>query len=363
MLVKGTSSLSVHKGHILLIQLGDIGDVVLTLPTLKALRQYFPGRRLFVCVREQARDLMEDIPLADEVLSIRKAFKGKTRWIAHQQTVLKTLVGNRFYLTIDLRTGTRGAVLTALSMARYRIGRFADPAGWWRNRVFTHLIRPENEKAQYAAEHNLNIIAPFGWSTSDIRPCLPVGGTRKKGALRLLTEAGVPENRPCIAVHPFSLWAYKEWRQDGVIALINRIKADYDVSVLITGAPYETERVTPILRGCRTRVYSLVGKTSIGDIPAILQSCRCFIGVDTAALHIAAAVGTPTLGIFGPSAPVNWAPRGESHGVVTRGFSCQPCRQKGCQDSETSRCLDELNAETVYGAVTEMFRKTGVSPL
>jgi len=84
---------------------------------------------------------------------------------------------------------------------------------------------------------------------------------------------------------------------------------------------------------------------------ALLQRCDLFIGVDSAGLHIAAAVGTPTVSIYGPSAPASWAPRGSSHLVVQKDWPCVPCRRKGCDDSEQCRCLDELTVEEILQAV------------
>ncbi|MDZ7697002.1 MAG: putative lipopolysaccharide heptosyltransferase III [Deltaproteobacteria bacterium] len=362
MLIKGKPDITDHDGAVLLIQLGDIGDVVLTMPALKALRHGFPDRKLIMCVRDQAGDLVTDCPWADETLTIKKNNANRSSWMAHQTRILQTMVGNRFYMAIDLRTGTRGGILTALSMAHYRIGRFAEPKALWRNRIFTHLVKPENERTQYAARHNLNILAPFDIGTSDIRPHLTVPQSRTQRALQLLRETGVPQDRPLIAIHPFSLWKYKEWRTNALIALIDGIKERYDVSIIITGAPEEAKRVKAIIQACKRKVVSLAGRTAIGDLPALLQRCHLLIGVDTAALHIAAAVGVPTVGIFGPSDPMTWAPRGASHAVITRKCSCQPCRQKGCQGSEFSRCLDELDSETVLSTVKPMLEKSGIHP-
>jgi heptosyltransferase-3 len=85
---------------------------------------------------------------------------------------------------------------------------------------------------------------------------------------------------------------------------------------------------------------------------ALLQKCQFFIGVDSAGLHIAAAVGTLTIGIFGPSSPVSWAPIGKRHLIVQKEMPCVPCWQKGCNNSEKSRCLDELTQEKVKEMIT-----------
>ncbi|RLB31511.1 MAG: hypothetical protein DRG87_02270, partial [Deltaproteobacteria bacterium] len=100
-------------------------------------------------------------------------------------------------------------------------------------------------------------------------------------------------------------------------------------------------------------VYNLAGKTTIGELAGVLKKCNLVIGIDSATIHIAAAVGTPTVSIYGPSAPVNWAPLGEQHLVIFKDLPCVPCRQKGCNHSGVSRCLQELEV----GEVIEVLDK------
>ncbi|MBU0989209.1 MAG: hypothetical protein KJ823_03390, partial [Proteobacteria bacterium] len=139
MLVKGGTSLPREKGGILLIQLGDIGDVVLTMPTVRALRQHFPENELIVCVREHAKELAEESPWVDGVISVNKGKRKILHEIAYQKDFINALRKPHFYFAIDLRTGSRGAIIAFISGATYRIGRFANDGRLWRNRLFTHL--------------------------------------------------------------------------------------------------------------------------------------------------------------------------------------------------------------------------------
>ncbi|MCF8144615.1 MAG: glycosyltransferase family 9 protein [Deltaproteobacteria bacterium] len=351
MLVEGSIVLPEPKGGVLLIQLGDIGDVVLTMPAIRTLRRHFPDNELTVCVREHARELAEDCPWTDGVISVDKQRRGLRRGLAYHARFLKTLRNPRFSLAIDLRTGSRGAIAAFLSGAPYRIGRFAEEGPWWRNNLFTHLVRPVNEAIQYAPEHNLNILAPFGLSTGDPFPALHIPEKRKKRARVVFREAGIPDRRPIAAIHPFSLWQYKEWQPREWISLMRHLTGTRGFSVIVTGSSAEQARAEALTKAFRGRAFNLAGKTSIGELPAILRTCSLFVGVDTAALHMACAVNVPTIGIFGPSSPLSWAPRGERHCVATKGMWCQPCRQKGCQGTEKSRCLDDLKAEEVISVV------------
>ena len=161
-----------------------------------------------------------------------------------------------------------------------------------------------------------------------------------------------------VAVHPFSLWKYKEWDIAEMARLLDHIQTRYHCNLVVTGAPNERERAADLVGKCREKPYNLAGKTSIGELPAVIQACRLFIGVDTAALHMAAAVGTPTVGIFGPSSWTNWGPRGRDHLMVKKGLLCQPCSQKGCEGSERSRCLEELTAEEVFQRIAKTLKRT-----
>jgi heptosyltransferase-3 len=342
MLVKGKTPLPRIKGAILLIQLGDIGDVVLTMPTIKALRENFPENNITVCVREKARELIEDCPWVNGVISVEKQKRNLKEEFIWQKNFITALWKHPFDLVFELRTGTRGAIIAFFSGASNRIGRFAEDGRLWRNRVFTHLVWPQNEIEEYVAEHSLNILAPFNLNTTNRSPFLFVPLHRKEKGCAILRNENIPIKKPIIALHPFSLWRYKEWKIDQCVRLIEHIGNTYPFAIIVTGAEEEHERAGELVAKSKIKVYNLAGKTTIGVLPAVLQACRLFIGVDTAALHIAAAVGTPTIGIFGPSSPINWAPRGDHHIVVSKDRPCVPCRQKGCQNSEISQCLEEL---------------------
>lgn len=351
MLVKKSPELRSRPRRILLIQLGDIGDVVLTIPTIRVLRDNFPDSKIIVCVKEKARDVISDCPWADGLIAVIKRKRRIGEEIRYQHAFIRTLRAHRFDLVIDLRTGTRGAILGFLSGSPIRLGRWAEDGTLWRNRLFTHLVRPENESDQYAIDHNLNIIQVLGLEIRRRLPGMKVPQCRHEQAKAIFQQEKVPLDRPIVAIHPFSLWQYKEWGIDQIVPLIDHIHRRYGFSVIITGAPEERVHAAEVARRCRDMCYNLAGKTSIGVLASVLQHCAFFIGVDTAALHIAAAVGVPTLGIFGPSAPVSWAPRGDQHSVVSKSYACVPCRQKGCRNSEISRCLTELTFEDIQPRV------------
>lgn len=347
MQVKGNDISRENIRDILLIQLGDIGDVVLSFPAIRALHETFPQANIVVAVREKARELIEDCKWARDVISINEKKRTWVKELKYQKRFFSRLRGFHFDLTIDIKPGDRGAILTLLSGARQKISFYADDGRLWRNRVFTHLATDEPKPGRHMAQYYLGLLEAYNIKTDHIQPEHDVPEYRHQEAKALLENEGVSSARPIIAVQPFSIWKYKEWGVDEYIQLINWLISEYDVSIIITGSLDERERAYEIIKKCQRNTYNLAGKTSIGTLAAVFKTCRLFIGVDSAGVHIAAAVGLPTVCIFGPSSYIDWAPRGQQHCVAYKDLPCMPCQNKGCQGSEISRCLEELTFEEV----------------
>ena len=351
MLVKGSDISRENIRSILLIQLGDIGDVVLSFPAIRSLHENFPEANIVIAVREKAKELIEDCKWATDVISINEEKRTWIEELKYQKRFFSRLRGFHFDLAIDIKPGDRGAILAFLSGARQKISFYADDGKLWRNRVFTHLATDEPNPGRHMAQYYLGLLEAYNIKTNHIRPEYDVPEDRYQKARALLKNKGIPSDRSIIAMQPFSLWKYKEWGVDKYIQLINWLISEYDVSIIITGSLDERERANGIIKNCRQNTYNLAGKTSIGTLAAVFKACKLFIGVDSAGVHIAAAVGLPTVCIFGPSSYIDWAPRGKQHQVVHKDFPCVPCQNKGCQGSEISRCLEELTLEEVMTVV------------
>ncbi len=340
-----------HPRNILLIQLGDIGDVVLTFPCIRALRETYPQANIQVAVRDKADGLIKDCQWADGVISISKKKRGFIGSIRQQIIFIRHLHKHHFDLAIDLRTGTRGAIMAFLSRATERISFRAHDEPFWRNWLFKTLIDHPYQPGQYVADYLLDLLAMFGIAASSNIPDYVVSAESCNEAAAILHEEGVSCQRPIIAIQPFSLWSYKELPEETMVALINKIQQNYQVDVLLIGSPAEIDKAVHMEEKLDKQIYNLVGKTSISVLPALLNRCAFFIGIDSAGLHIAAAVGTKTAAIFGPSSSKSWAPKGNGHIVIQADLSCVSCRQKGCNNSEISKCLQILDHETIYQAI------------
>jgi len=355
MIVKGDGRIRGNPVKILVIQLGDIGDIVLSTPCFRALRETYPDARIVAAVHERGAELVKDFEWLDGVIAIRRASGSLWNRLQQQSRFLRDLRQYGFDLAIDLRTGERGALLSWLSGAPQRLSwLFAVRGFCWRNQLFTDLLHLPYDSAQHVVDYFLRLLAAYGITTLHTTPTLVVTSEKQERVQRILEQEGVPSDKPLIALQPFSLWSYKELSKEKYIALARQLRDEYDCSVVITGSPSEAARAGEIVQACGQGCFNLAGRTSIDMYAALLHACRMFVGIDSAGLHIAAAVDTPTVGIFGPSSARSWAPRGESHLVVQKELPCVPCRKKGCDNTEYSRCLDLLTVGEIFLAIRSL---------
>jgi lipopolysaccharide heptosyltransferase II len=347
-IVKGEQYLRGSINKILVVQLGDIGDLVLAIPTIRSLKESYPSALIYVAAREKACELVDLCAWADGVIKVQKEKRPALDAIRYNINFFRYLRSLHFDLVFDMRTGTRGAFLAYLSGARIRLGyRALDDV--WRNVFFPHLVFPPMDMPKlHMAHYHLLLLAAYGLRVNPAWPELLIDDHRSEQISQLLLTEKIPIHLPLIAIQPFSLWHYKEWSAEKFAKLSTWIHKKYGFSVLICGNISEHERVQRMINcGKNGGLYNLAGKTSIAEYAALLSRCSLFIGCDSAGVHIAAAVNTATATIYGPSSPAAWAPRGPRHQVIQKTMDCVPCRQKGCDNTEQCRCLDTLSLDEV----------------
>jgi ADP-heptose:LPS heptosyltransferase len=349
MIIAAQHKINIPIRKILIIQLGDIGDVVWSIPALWALKAAFPQAGLSVLSRNSYGDLLFDDPHIDKI------FQVKQQSIFRELQLINNLRREKFDLTFDLRADDRGAYTSFFLGAKMRAALYYSGLSW-RNRVFTHLANPPlpEERVLGAAEQSLKIIRSFGIKETTRIPQIYVSSATKNKMEGLLTAENVAVQNGYVTINPFSRWSYKEWGIDKWRQLISFIWQKYKMPVLILGSEEERGRADELTVASPYPVYNFAGKTSLREMAGLLQMGRLHIGVDSAAPHIASAVGTPTLTIYGPSDWRDWAPLGEKNKVILPDMECSPCHKKGCNGSGRSECLDNLQVNKVWNAVESM---------
>lgn len=361
MRLKNRRDMSEFK-NILLIQLGDIGDVVLTTPAIRAAKETFPDAHISILVRKPFGHLLIADPSLHEIVQTEK-FRGALLYKFWKYILFARRLRRTHYdLVINLRTGDRGAVLSFLTRAPVRIGVHEDNKPFWYNHIFTKLLlEPPYAKLPVhpGADQSLRIVRAIGIDTKNSIPKLHIAQKDRDHAVDLLAECGLTITSKWITINPCSRWKYKEWGYEKWGEVIDRIWQNHRIPVLLIGSPEETPVAEVIVAGRNEHTFNLAGRTTLGELSALIAISTLHLGVDSAAPHIAAAVGTPTVTIFGPGNWKGWTVVDSLHHVVTADLPCVPCGRMGCEDTGKSRCLDQLRTEAVLEKICSVIREIG----
>lgn len=342
--------------NILLVQLGDIGDVVLTTPTVRAVKESCLDARISILVFKPYGSLLVEDPNIHEVVETARTRGSLFRRLREFISFARCLRQKHYDLVIDLRTGDRGAILSFLTGAKERVGSHVSQP-FWHDLFFTRIIR--NLKVapppvHPGADQSLRVVRELGITTEDSTPRLYIALGNRLRATALLEEAGLAHGTRMVTVNPFSRWKYKEWDNAKWKEVIDRIWEVYRIPAVLIGSPEETAGCQDIVAGREGRAFDLAGKTTLGELSAVISMSSLHLGVDSAAPHIAAAVGTSTVTIHGPSDWRAWRIVNERHRVISTAMDCIPCNMMGCDGSGKSRCLDDLAVEPVNRAALEL---------
>ena len=169
----------------------------------------------------------------------------------------------------------------------------------------------------------------------------------------LMTAEGLTE-RGFVHIHPASRWSFKCWTAERNAALIDRLAVAH--RVVVTAAPERDEMslIEKILSKTQAKTVNLAGRLSIKELGALTGRARLFVGVDSMPMHLAAAMRTPALALFGPSGEHEWRPWRVAHRVVTSRHPCRPCGNDGCGGGKISECLTTLEVDEVYAAAQDL---------
>ncbi|OGB97861.1 MAG: putative lipopolysaccharide heptosyltransferase III [candidate division NC10 bacterium RIFCSPLOWO2_12_FULL_66_18] len=340
--------------RILCIKLKHIGDVLLMTPAIRALRRAWPESAIAALVPRGTEDILEGNPDLNAVLVFDR---GTGSW-----QVIRALHRFRPDLVLEMGQGDREAVLGRLSGARHRVGYAPGRSGGWR-RVLLRQAVPWNGQ-QHIVETNLDLVRALGIPAQASRPVLVVRPEARSRMAARLAAAGLMPGRPMVVVHPVSRWLFKAWPEAGCAEVIGRLIRDTGVAVALTSGPgaAEVEAANRILARAGTPIINLIGQTTLGELAAVLERAALFLGVDSAPMHMAAALGVPVVALFGPSGEVSWGPWGEGHMVVTSPYLCRPCGQDGCLGSKRSDCLEAISAQAVMRAVEPVLSRVLGAP-
>ena len=341
----------------LVTKLRHHGDVLLASPVFTTLARAAPHVEIDALVYAETAPMLANHPSIARTLIIDREWKRSgafAQWRAERQ-LLRELRARHYDLLVHLTEHPRGLALAHLLSPRFAVTRERESdARLWRRR-FTHFYRLPKRTPRHAVEANLDALRRIGIypSADDKRLVLVPGAAAQARAKALLAEHGL-SGGDFVHAHPGSRWLFKCWPAESTAALFNRIAAD-GYRVVVTGAPDPRERalidqiIALVSPAARDALVDLGSKLSLPELAALTAQARIFVGVDSAPMHIAAAMRTPTLALFGPSGEHEWGPwMVRQRVVVSRAHPCRPCGIDGCGGGKVSECLTTLQVAEVH---------------
>jgi heptosyltransferase-1 len=327
-----------RRPQILLVKLSSFGDVLHTLPTLEALREAYTEAHITWLVEAAYAPLLAGHPALNEVwvaprLRPTEFLSGSNP--ATLMTVLKQLRARPFDLVLDLQGLLKSAVWVALARSPRKVG-------YDRTREFSYLALTERlppfDPEAHAVRRYLNLAHYLG-----APPTLPRFRLGLDAAANVSALIPGIADRPLAVVHPGARWASKLWPPASWARLAEWLN-QRGFQVAVTGSGADHELAAAIKAQSQASVLNLAGSTSLTQLAGILRKTRLAVTTDTGAMHLAAALGTPVVALFGPTAPWRTGPFGEGHQVVRLDLPCSPCFKRRCAEP---RCLTDLTPEMV----------------
>jgi len=340
--------------NILIVKLSAIGDVIHTLPSLVALRRLYPDAHITWVVEEAAADLVKNHPYLDAVLiSRRKSWskdiqKGKIlKPLFNLRSLIKELRWRRYDLVIDFHGLFKSSIIVFFSRGKRKLGydSLQELSG-----LFLNEKIPEDMN-RHAVERYLDFPRYLGAKVDNVEFILPQNNDAEVKVQLLMSKYKL-DDKKFIAINPVAYWKTKLWDNEKFAHLADLANNKLKMKVVFTGS--EKESIEGITSRMTTEGINLGGQTSLLDLAYLYKKAQMVITTDSGPMHLAAAVGTPVIALFGPTDPARTGPYGKGHTIIKSDLPCSPCFLKKCS---TRKCMKDILPEQVFAAIGKKLMK------
>ncbi|MDD4879444.1 MAG: lipopolysaccharide heptosyltransferase II [Candidatus Omnitrophica bacterium] len=342
-----------RKYRILVIRTDRIGDVLLSTPSIKAVREAYPNAHIAFMARPYVEDVVDGNPYLDEVIlydkdNKHKGFFGSLGFIFE-------LRRKGFDLAIILHPTVRSNLIPFLAGIPERVGYDKK----WGFLLTKRLKDTKHLGEKHEIEYNFDVLRAIGIAPKDGTLYMPVKPEYERVIDRFMALNDLGGKDTIIAVHPGASCRSKRWPAYRFGRVADELIDKYNVKIVIIGGPSDVKTVEEVETGMLHKPMVLSEEHSLGEVAALLKKCKLLISNDSGPVHIAVAVGTPVISIFGrldPGlSPQRWGPVGPDDIVIHKDVGCEECLAHNCKLS--FKCLDAIAVEEVFSAAEKLLTK------
>ncbi len=324
-----------------------IGDLILSTPVFQAVKAKFPESHLSVVVSSYAADVLKNNPQVDDVIIDDHEQKGGG--LGDFADLVRRIRKGRFQVAILLRPTFRLALALYLAGIKYRIGTGYRLYQMLLNRkVYQH----RKVNLRHEAEYNLDLLRPLGIEFQKMVPRVYLTAQERQLAEQTLSQLGIRPDDIVVLIHPGSGASSLNLPAGKFAQVADRLTEELDAKIIFTGAAKERELIDWILSRMKHEALDLIGRTDLRQLAAILERSNVVISNSTGPMHLAVAVGTPTVAIFCPifsAGPIRWGPYGDGHEVILPPVPvCFKCKPRNCPHYD---CMEKIGVEQIVSKV------------
>ena len=334
--------------RVLVVRLRSIGDTVLSTPSLIALKNFLPEARIDILLEDWVAPVLDGFESVDSIVTVGEGSSSRL-------SAARKIRGNKYDLVFNLHGGTTSTFLTAATGARHRVGYRHYQYAFLHN----HLVEPSSffwgRDRVHSAEQQLALLGTVGVPvTPPLKTRLATTEKAVESMARRLADAGVNETQLAL-MHPAAAFATKQWPGENFARTAEFLSAR-GFGIVAVAAASETDVLRRLQEATRVPVTGF-DSLILPEITALAAKASLFVGNDSGIAHIAAAVGTPTVVIFGSSNRDHWRPWTDTpNEIVFSELECQPCPGHACAEFDEPRCILGVQPQRVFEAIERVLK-------
>jgi len=347
------------SGHprpkILIVQPSRLGDVVFTTPSVHAIREKYPNAWISWIVDERCAPVVEGNPDINELIVFDRSKLSPGYLIK----MFSSMREKKFDLSIDFHGLAKSAFLVLLAGAKFRLASSSTNGMRELSWLFSKEIKP-SKPVEHCVERHFEVAKRLGCTEENLMFVLDIPAKAYENIKTLLSNNGIAPDKPFVAVHPGGGWISRRWMTERYAALIDKITSETGLPVVLVGGKEGgagEKGLNEEIKGmAKSRIVDLTSMLDIKELAALLKKSAVFIANEAGPMHIATALGVPSVAILGPTDPARTGPFGKGTTIIQHKVECQPCRERSCKKRT---CMELVTVDEVFSTVKGKLKGTG----